>query len=136
MEQIKVFLDTNIVLDYYSGRMNDGLAERILQVGDTAQYGLCISVLTGINVLYIARKMGVRLSMDSITELFAVLPVTEVQWNTAAKMHFDDPEDALQLACAEENGCRVLITRDSHLLECELHGPQIMSPEEFLSAVQ
>ena len=51
MEQVKVFLDTNIVIDYYTGRMGDGVAEKVMQVGEHPQYQLCISVLTGVNAI-------------------------------------------------------------------------------------
>ena len=58
MERIKLFLDTNIVIDYYTGRMNDGIAEKIVQVGEHPQYQLCISILTGINTLYVLNKFS------------------------------------------------------------------------------
>lgn len=135
MEQIKVFLDTNIVLDYFTGRMGDCLAEKIVQIGQTAQYRMCISVLTGINVLYISRKLKGHLTMSSISEQFELLSVTDNQWNFASHMRLPDPEDALQLSCARENGCRVLVTRDPHLLDCNIAGPRIMSPSEFIDNV-
>lgn len=135
MEQIKVFLDTNIVLDYFTGRMGDCLAEKIVQIGQTAQYRMCISVLTGINVLYISRKLKGHLTMSSISKQFELLSVTDNQWNFASHMRQPDPEDAMQLSCARENGCRVLVTRDSHLLDCNIAGPRIMSPSEFIDNV-
>ncbi|MBQ0094814.1 MAG: PIN domain-containing protein [Bacteroidetes bacterium] len=135
MEQIKVFLDTNIVLDYFTGRMGDCLAEKIVQIGQTAQYRMCISVLTGINVLYISRKLKGHLTMSSISEQFELLSVTDNQWNFASDIRLPDPEDALQFSCARENGCRVLVTRDSHLLDCNIAGPRIMSPSEFIDNV-
>ena len=135
MEQIKVFLDTNIVLDYFTGRMGDGLAEKIIQTGQTDHYRMYISVLTGINVLYIARKLNRPLTMISISELFEVLSITDNQWKNASGMKFPDPEDALQLSCAKESNCRILVTRDSHLLNCNVAGPCIMSPTEFIKTI-
>lgn len=135
MEQVKVFLDTNIVLDFFTGRMHDGLAARIVQIGQTAEYRMCVSVLTGINVLYVSRKLEGRLTMDSIAELFEILDVNSTQWNNATMMALDDPEDALQLACAIDRGCRVLVTRDRHLLEFPYQGIDVVSPEAFLAAV-
>ena len=56
MEPIKIFLDTNILLDYYTGRMGDSNAEKIVQIGKNPEIELCISVLTAINVLYITKR--------------------------------------------------------------------------------
>ena len=50
---MKVFLDTDIVIDYYTGRMGDGVAEKVMQVGEHPHYQLCISVLTGVNAIYV-----------------------------------------------------------------------------------
>ena len=32
MEPVKVFIDTNVVLDYFTGRMGDNNAETIVQI--------------------------------------------------------------------------------------------------------
>lgn len=48
MEQIKVFVDTNIVLDYFYDRMRDGCAKTIVLVGQESMYEMCISILTEI----------------------------------------------------------------------------------------
>ena len=55
MEAVKVFLDTNVVLDYYTGRMGDSIAKTIVMAGQTPQIELCISILTAVNVLYVSR---------------------------------------------------------------------------------
>ena len=56
MEPVKIFIDTNIVLDYFTGRMGDGQAKTIVQIGQDPKFALCISILTAINVLYLAEN--------------------------------------------------------------------------------
>jgi len=135
MEPVKVFLDTNVVLDYYTGRIGDGVAARIVQLGQLPEYRMCVSALTGINVLYVARKLAGRLTMGGISDLFEILDVSRKQWEQASDFDIEDPEDALQLACAVDSGCRVLVTRDKHLLELPPQGIAVMPPAEFLKLV-
>lgn len=133
MEPIKIFLDTNIVLDYYTGRQNDGLAEKILRLVNSDEYRLCISVLTGINCLYVLRHYSSLITMEELSNTFVMLPVTETQWTAASYIEIEDPEDALQIACAKENGCMAIITRDKHILSLKNPGFRCFSPESFLN---
>lgn len=132
MEPIKLFFDTNVVIDFFTGRQGNDIAERTLQCCESGLYRACVSVLTGVNTLYITRKFSRKVSMQTIGEFFEILPVTASQWVSAQGIDIVDPEDAVQLACALENGCRVLITRDQHLLSLRDPGLRILSPESFL----
>lgn len=135
MERIKLFLDTNIVIDYYTGRMNDGIAEKIVQVGEHPQYQLCISILTGINTLYVLNKFSREVGLSTLSSQFRVLPMSANQWEETSDLKIEDAEDALQIACARENGCRVIISRDEHLLSSDIQSPEILSPEEFIRRI-
>jgi len=132
MEAVKLFLDTNVVIDFYTGRQGDGCAEKVIQCCESGLYKACISVLTGVNTLYVTRKFTSRISMGSISELFEVLPMDSGQWIDAQEIGINDPEDAIQLACARRNGCRVMVTRDRHLLDLKDPGIRILTPEAFL----
>lgn len=134
MESVKLFIDTNIVLDYFTGRMNDGYAKTIIQLGQNPQFELCISVLTAVNTLYVSRKYA-ALKPSDISRLFQILQQDYRQYCHAQTLDIDDFEDALQVACAIENECRVIVTRDLHLLDSNIHSPIILSPEEFVRQV-
>ena len=95
MEQIKVFVDTNIVLDYFYDRMRDGCAKTIVLVGQESMYVMCISILTAINVLYITKKYETRVSPDDIARLFRILPQDYEQYSYAQTIDIDDFEDAI-----------------------------------------
>lgn len=135
MERIKVFLDTNIVIDYYTGRMNDGIAEKIVQAGDSSEYQMCISILTGINALYVLKKFSRDVGLSTLSSQFRILPMSCEQWNQAAWMDLDDSEDALQVACARENGCRIIVSRDRRLLASGIMSPDIFAPEDFIREI-
>ena len=136
MEPVKVFLDTNVVLDYYTGRMCDGRAKTIVQIGQSPQFDLCISMLSAVNVLYVTGKYSPCLKPSDISRLFTILPQDYQQYCNAQTFDLDDFEDALQIACAAGNGCKAIITRDSHMLESSCLGiPAVYSPEGFIKAV-
>lgn len=132
MEPVRIFLDTNIVLDYLTGRMEDGLAGKVVQIGRDPRYELCVSMLTAVNVLYFAKKMVSDLTPEVISSMFRILPHDIKQWDDATSLGMDDFEDALQASCALNNGCYVAISRDRHFGVA----PMItFSPAEFIEAV-
>ena len=136
MEQIKVFVDTNIVLDYFYDRMRDGCAKTIVLVGQESMYEMCISILTAINVLYITKKYETRVSPDDIARLFRILPQDYEQYRYAQTFDTDDFEYAMQLACAVGGGSRAFVTRDRDLLDSDIRSIQIFSPEEFIERIK
>ena len=96
MEPVKIFIDTNIVLDYFTGRMRDGQAKTIVQIGQDPKFALCISILTAINVLYLARKFAPSLQPADLAKLFHILPQDYQQYCDAQTLNLSDFEDALQ----------------------------------------
>ncbi|MDD5891148.1 MAG: PIN domain-containing protein [Bacteroidales bacterium] len=136
MEPVKVFIDTNVVLDYFTGRMGDNNAETIVQIGQSPQFDLCISLLSVVNVLYVARKYAPSLKPSDISRLFTILPQDYQQYCNAQTYDLEDFEDAVQIACASQNGCKAIVSRDRRLLELScLSYPAVYSPEEFIEAV-
>lgn len=135
MEPVRVFLDTNIVLDFYTGRMGNDTAKTIVAVGQDPQFELCISILTAINVLYISSKYASSLQPSDISGLFKILPMDYEQYYKAQSLNINDFEDALQIVCAGNNACKALVTRDKDILESGIQLPLILSPEGFLQRI-
>lgn len=135
METVKIFLDTNIVLDFFSGRMGDNKAKTIVASGQDTKIELCISILTAINVLYVAGKYAPSLKASDISVLFRILTMDFQQFSDAKTLGLDDFEDALQIECAKSNGCTAIVTRDKARLNSGLHLPLILSPEEYLRKI-
>jgi len=132
MEKVKVFLDTNVVVDYFTGRMGDGIAEKIIQVGQDPHFELCISFLTAVNVMYLIGKRCNFLKADVLKKLFTILPQDAIQWDDACDMEVNDFEDAVQAACALRSGSLFAVTRDHHFSQAPIVS---FTPEEFLNAV-
>ena len=132
MGKVRVLLDTNIVLDFFSGRMGDSLAEKLVQIGRSGQFEMCISFLTAVNTMYVIRKYGVSATSSDIPQLFTILPQDSQQWEDASGLGMNDFEDALQTSCALHNGCFVAISRDRHF-DCA--PMSVMTPEHFLATV-
>lgn len=133
MVPIKVFLDTNIVLDFFTGRMNDGVAAKLIQVGRSSQFEMCISFLTAINTMYIAKKLTSTITPGILASLFTILPQDSDQWKDASSLEdLTDFEDAVQISCALNNSCFISISRDQHFD----HAPMpVFTPEAFLEAI-
>ena len=132
MEPVKIFIDTNIVLDYFTGRMRDGQAKTIVQIGQDPKFALCISILTAINVLYLARKFAPSLQPADLAKLFHILPQDYQQYCDAQTLNLSDFEDTLQVSCALRSGCLMAISRDHHFNAAPIVS---FTPEEFINAV-
>lgn len=132
MGKVRILLDTNIVLDYFTGRMGDGNAARLVQVGRSARYEMCISFLTAVNVMYVMRKLNAEVRPSDLTRYFNILPQDASQWEDAETLEMSDFEDAVQAACALRNECYVAISRDHHFRSAPM---PVFTPEEFLSIV-
>lgn len=134
MDAVKIFLDTNIVLDYFTGRMNDDRAKTIVQIGrDYPQFELCISVLTAVKVLYVAKKYMPSLQPADLATMFTILPQDYKQYTDAIDLGLTDFEDALQVSCALNNSSMFMITRNPHLKAAPIVS---FTPQEFIEAVR
>lgn len=134
MDAVKIFLDTNIVLDYFTGRMNDERAKTIVQIGrDYPQFELCISVLTAVKVLYVAKKYMPSLQPADLATMFTILPQDYKQYTDAIDLGLTDFEDALQVSCALDNSSMFMITRNPHLKAAPIVS---FTPQEFIEAVR
>lgn len=131
---MKVFLDTNILLDFVEQRNNLGYAKTILELGKKGELELYASYLTFANMAYILRHR----SKDEIYKLLKmarnhvkVLDNTPHQLDKALNQIVNDFEDLLQYYCALSGECDLIITNNKKDFEefCQL--PTFTS-EEFL----
>lgn len=132
---MKLFLDTNIVVDYVENRkpfVADALA--LFQMSYDGIHHLYVSDLMFANIAYIARK---RMSLNQLYEIFetlcAFLHVTgigEQAVHEAIRLKEKDFEDALQYFSAKQACVNCIITRnkkDFHFSDIPVY-----TPEEFL----
>lgn len=114
----KVFLDTNILLDYILERgANSVIAEDIINDCVRGEIECCVAPHSLTNIFYILRKTH---SVDErkfiIKNILALCDVQSMDKRLIERAiddeRFDDLENALQMACAEQWGASRIMTRD------------------------
>lgn len=131
----KVFLDTNVVLDFVLSREGEQEAMDIFQMGEDGQVDLVVSFLTMANVAYIARKHRTKeelyLYLRELSSLFHILSMDESQYQEALATITPDFEDMLQYICAKNESCDVIITNNTkHFAFSKI---PVLTPTQFLS---
>ena len=131
---MKVFLDTNILIDYVDHREKRVYAGLILSMADEGLITLYASYLYYANMGYILRKRTQEERYRLIQEarnMATVLPCDAEQLDIALTQPVKDYEDMLQYQCALAAGCDVVVTnnkKDFHEF-CKL---PFLTSEEFL----
>jgi len=132
---MKVFLDTNIVIDFYDKRpaFFDAAAE-VIAMAWRKEIELVVSVTTFINAFYLLRKSysnkGLTEAMRKLPEMCIVSDITAKMLTSRLNGNHPDFEDAMQISSAVEFGADVILTRDKqHFANSPI---TIMTPAEFL----
>ena len=111
----RVFLDTNILLDFALGREHADDAEKVLALGLVGAIEVCASYLSYANMGFILRhhpKDEIYSLIGLMREDVLVLPTDRLQLDKGLALYSDDIEDALQYECAKAAGCDVIITNN------------------------
>ena len=117
----KVFLDTNIILDYLGERTSDiPVLEMLVEASLDNKITLVTAAHSLTNIFYIVRKIFSDeeriLIIKSICGICKVHPVSGETIEKAIDSGYtSDLEDALQIQCALESDCSFFITRDRDL---------------------
>ncbi len=131
---MKVFLDTNILLDYVDNREKRELAKRIIDEGTKGHILLVASYLTYANMAFILRhrpkEEKYRLLRLARQGILVANPTTE-QLDYALSHEAKDFEDLLQYRCALDADCDVIVTNNTSDFKefCLL---PFMSSEDFV----
>jgi len=142
---MKVFLDTNIILDLLLERDGFEASADILQMREDGWISLFASILTMANIAFVYRKtVGpafIAPNMKYISALIEVLPMGPDCLQKAIDLDGKDFEDAMQAACAAEGGCDCIITRNVKDYKFCRKGnyvgvPKVFTPVEFLAQNQ
>ena len=136
---MKLFLDTNIVMDYVEHREPFVLhALSLFEMGYDGLHQLYISDLTFAHISYLTRKSMTRDRFYEIVEdLCAVAHVAgmgEQAVKDAIHLQAKDFEDALQYFSAHQAGADCILTRNKK--DFSFSDIQVWTPEEFLEVVK
>lgn len=114
---MKVFLDTNIILDLLLERDGYLPSAEIFRLQDEGKLQICVSALTMVNVAYVYKKtVGQQMAVANLKYLSAlvkVLPLNGDQLQQALMLDVKDFEDTLQAVCAAQGECDCIITRNA-----------------------
>lgn len=131
---MKVFLDTNILLDFGLDRERADFAGGILQLGKDGLIDLYASYLSYANMGYILRDRPTPERYELVRMMrqpVIVLPCDANQLDAGLNTEVKDYEDMPQYQCALAAGCDVVVTnnkKDFHEF-CSL---PFLTSEEFL----
>ncbi len=137
---MKVFLDTNILLDIIEQRTDFVLASsNVFDLGIKGKVDLYVTSLTFANCVYTARKnVGYANAINGLKFLKSHLTIATMnndQCERALNSDMPDFEDMLQFEAAIDAGCEVIITRDK-----KRHYPKnqipIMTPTQFMETFE
>ena len=115
----KVFVDTNVLLDYLAARSPfDKDAKTLMQRAELGQIELYVSVLSFCNIAYILRKLppatDVIQTLTDLSKLVSLTPIDSAVVSDALQSPFKDFEDAVQhFSALHFGGISWLITRNT-----------------------
>lgn len=136
---MKVFLDTNILLDVLVERANQRFTEnaaKILGLGSDGVIELNMSVLSITTIAYVLKDMPSHRKKSIIKDLTSIVKVLPSLPEHVSNM-LDNPmkgiEDALQVQSAMEGQCDIIVTRDIHDFQnSEL---PVITPDDLLERI-
>lgn len=134
----KVFLDTNVLLDFVTHRNGYEEACDILQLGEDSMISLYASYLTMANTAYVARKGRTQEELyeiiEGLSEMITVLSMDQNQLKDVLKLKASDMEDVMQYVCALSNQCDLIITRNTR--HFSFSNIPVYTPTDFLDLYQ
>ncbi len=113
----RVLLDTNVVLDFLLDRPPFADAAAALwQANEDGRIEAFVSVITPVNVFYVARKLKgtqtARLLVESLLAACRVCAPDREMLLTALSLPLKDFEDAVQVVSAQAETLDAVVTRD------------------------
>lgn len=112
---MKVFLDTNAVIDFCARRADYDNVAQIFTMAENGMLEIVVSALTIVNVAYIMRKVSMDEVMPKIALLMNLCIVSSVNKDVIAKAYSSnqkDFEDSIQYFSSQLAGSDVIITND------------------------
>lgn len=135
---MRVFLDTNILLDIVEARQKFLLASsNVFDLGIRGKIQMYATPLSFANCVYSARKnVGYEQAINGLKSLKSYVKTATMddeQVVEALNSGMPDFEDMLQYKAAEASKCDVIVTRDKKR-HFPSDGLPILSPEAFLNS--
>ena len=131
---MKVFIDTNIVLDLLLQRRNFLInAEKIFSLAYKGKIVLYFSAVSFVSVTYYLGKhtnKDIKAVLEDLCKIVKILPFNQRIIENTLHSNFKDIEDGYQYFTAKENNIRFMITRN--VKDFLVDDISVVTPEEFL----
>ena len=132
---MKVFLDTNIVIDFYQVRPTFfEPASKIMELGKKGEIELVVSATTFINAFYLLRKSynveQLYRKFDNLSAICLISPIDANIIKDSLNFRREDFEDSVQYVSAQTVNADVIITRNKK--DYDGLNIKIQTPMEFL----
>ncbi len=141
--RIKVFLDTNVLLDMLvTSRDPQKNAQSIITAVKKCLLDAQVSTQSIIDVCYSARRQKLEDSifmsfLKDIRRYVNISPIYATDLDWAMENYSGDFEDDAQYACAYDGCCDFFITNDKELLKRNGTSPMVvMSPGDFVAKMR
>uniref|UniRef100_UPI0040570053 type II toxin-antitoxin system VapC family toxin n=1 Tax=Candidatus Electrothrix sp. TaxID=2170559 RepID=UPI0040570053 len=134
---MKIMIDLNVLLDVVQKRQSHYQASaQTLDFALRNQCG-CLSSHVLTTCYYLVAKYADQETaeelIDWLLQNFTIIPANKETFLLARCLNFTDFEDAVVSACAEEQHCDYIITRNSK--DFKRSHVQALSPAEFLARI-
>lgn len=135
---MKIFLDTNIIIDLVLNRHPWVRYELVLlELSRQKKLSLAVSDISFLNLAYAVRKVmspdEIYAAMTDLLKYMNVAAAGESVIRSAVSLHWKDMEDCVQYLIARNEGADYIITRD--LTGFSSSDIPVMTPVEFLSII-
>lgn len=111
---MKIFIDTNVFLDFLLKREDFDKALLLFNAVEKKLFDAVIADITVLNIDYIAKKQvaDVRDFLTLVNNNFQIVGSTNAQFAKALLIKNDDLEDNVQYILAKETQCEIIVTND------------------------
>ncbi|WP_454961029.1 type II toxin-antitoxin system VapC family toxin [Capnocytophaga leadbetteri] len=134
---MKVFIDTNIVLDLLLQRRHFLInAEKIFSLAYKGKIVLYFSAVSFVSVTYYLGKhtnKDIKAVLEDLCKIVKILPFNQRIIENTLHSNFKDIEDGYQYFTAKENNIRIMITRN--VKDFLVDDISVVTPEEFLMII-
>lgn len=131
---MKVFLDTNVLIDFMAERQGYPAAAALFELAANRKLELTYSALTVANAFYILRKQYTDKELAEAFEMqqsvAEICGVSSQDVNLALKDRWTDGEDAIQYRSALSSRADIILTNNTS--DFQKSSLAVMTPEEFL----
>ncbi len=131
---MRIFLDTNVLIDIICQRDGYERAGEVLAFSDEPGCIVYTSVLSVANIAYILRKVlkGDLLykTLEILSKRLKISSMTQDSFDKAVALKASDFEDALQYYSALQEKCELIVTRNKK--DFLFSKIMVCTPDEFL----